>query len=865
MAVSKLSHVLCLIVLLQASSFNVVYARAFLHRGSSTRLAPGREAGNATLLLPSSRVAVLLAGLEDVLVSSETDRSTEALPAVLQRAHQRARTRLASGESDALLKSGYLEFQADDGNSASSAALVQALTDGSRLRVGSGTSRDADAAEAIIQKLSKQLTAVQGEIDAEHSRCQADRAVAAIHGYNLQRSAQRVGARGDLLDSQVARHAGDLTPSEAEAETVRTRLQSIHEECDSEATTLKTRHDEAVKEFAHANKVKHEVQKDCVDGASSFIFLGRQVRRAREVNMTEQLLQLPPSADKPEPAPESAASRSGGTRQVSFDARERPNCQATLDTLEDMERAAKQGVDNVLRDQAAHDSRCQSDLYTVNIKEAQKVSHLASVEVNVADAVGQRSEVHTALSTLEHQIASLVQRVDGLQASCMDASQRLEDEACGLIELRQALYWRFVGDNPDAVIQDCEVGKWVEGACSKTCTEEGSEERGSRMMRRVVVFRPSGGMGFDLSALGAECPALVQAQPCGQQACPVDCEMGDWSGWASCSRKCGGGEQLRTRSVDKPGLHGGKMCELTVESTRCNTQACQGGCVLGDWSQWGTCSRRCRFSTELPPGRGSRVRSIATPAMLGGSCPSEAERTQYHDCNEALCPEDVQALRCNATQDIVFVLDGSGSTVAASRIGAQEVPEDQHFLAQKAFVEGFIAYSALSGDPEAIASNTSGLRYGVVVFGGQSRPEIASQLTGERAAVLQGLSAAAFPKGETHLGQGLLAAHQLFRLAAGEQAATDQKTYRPEAVVLITDGKSQQPEMVAPAARRLKDEGVRVMAVLVQDARSPSVASAGHELCGVATAPCADNVLTINRWDDLSAQMGRFMAAICTA
>ena len=56
--------------------------------------------------------------------------------------------------------------------------------------------------------------------------------------------------------------------------------------------------------------------------------------------------------------------------------------------------------------------------------------------------------------------------------------------------------------------------------------------------------------------------------------CIVDGVLGNWTEWSSCSVTCGPGTQRRTRQC-KPPRHGGKDCQGPTEETRdCNDKPC---------------------------------------------------------------------------------------------------------------------------------------------------------------------------------------------------------------------------------------------------------------------------------------------------
>ena len=55
---------------------------------------------------------------------------------------------------------------------------------------------------------------------------------------------------------------------------------------------------------------------------------------------------------------------------------------------------------------------------------------------------------------------------------------------------------------------------------------------------------------------------------------PLDCIVGDWGPWGQCSKTCGGGIQIRNRSVKYPAQFGGQQCPTLENKRLCNTQAC---------------------------------------------------------------------------------------------------------------------------------------------------------------------------------------------------------------------------------------------------------------------------------------------------
>ena len=57
----------------------------------------------------------------------------------------------------------------------------------------------------------------------------------------------------------------------------------------------------------------------------------------------------------------------------------------------------------------------------------------------------------------------------------------------------------------------------------------------------------------------------------------VDCLWDTWQSWSSCTKSCGIGTKLRSRSKVQDVLCGGTACSgNSVEQVNCNTQCCSG-------------------------------------------------------------------------------------------------------------------------------------------------------------------------------------------------------------------------------------------------------------------------------------------------
>jgi hypothetical protein len=173
--------------------------------------------------------------------------------------------------------------------------------------------------------------------------------------------------------------------------------------------------------------------------------------------------------------------------------------------------------------------------------------------------------------------------------------------------------------NTECCKVDCEVGPWTEwGTCSKQCGG------GTRSRSREIVTQPSCG--------GYSCPALSETSPCNTECCKVNCEVGPWSEWGTCTAKCGGGTKTRSRHIITESSCGGSSCPETVETVPCNTDCCKVNCECGDWSSWGSCSSKCGG------GYSHRTRAIRTHSSCGGDACPPTDESQA--CNTQCCAED---------------------------------------------------------------------------------------------------------------------------------------------------------------------------------------------------------------------------------
>jgi len=160
--------------------------------------------------------------------------------------------------------------------------------------------------------------------------------------------------------------------------------------------------------------------------------------------------------------------------------------------------------------------------------------------------------------------------------------------------------------------RDCVLGSWSEWSA---CNDALQQTR-----HRAVDVSPSGS--------GSTCSEeLSQTTPC--EVTVVDCEMSPWTGWETCDKTCGGGQQSRHREVHVPPSAGGAFCDEELKQTQpCNDDPCtvRSDCEMSDWSEWSTPAVTCGTCQQ------KSTRDITQTASAGGYGCKLSDLTKMRGC-----------------------------------------------------------------------------------------------------------------------------------------------------------------------------------------------------------------------------------------
>jgi len=361
---------------------------------------------------------------------------------------------------------------------------------------------------------------------------------------------------------------------------------------------------------------------------------------------------------------------------------------------------------------------------------------------------------------------------------------------------------------------------------------------GGQMVRsRSVLTKPAN--------FGMQCLPLEEEEACNEHACPIDCVLSEWEEWSACSAQCGGGVRARSRNIVTEQANDGHACEALQESEGCNGQNCNEDCVLSDWTPYQPCTKGCGVGSQR------RIKTIEKAAMGEGTCADETSehRQEFKLCNPFDCAAYLspgeKLLKCDSNIDVIFLIDGSATL------------KKEGFEAEKKLVETFISQS------------TDKVKVAVMVFGGPTSFKDWKACTGDAAnvdvATVCNLRWIAHLNSEENVLEAVKAATYPDTTTLMDMAIAEAKQEvingRPDAntiTVLISDGKPLVEETTRDAAKRLQSKSRLLFVPVGSD---PPM----EFLNTVVTMPHKDHIISVPSVEDLTStiNVNNVISSVC--
>jgi len=515
------------------------------------------------------------------------------------------------------------------------------------------------------------------------------------------------------------------------------------------------------------------------------------------MNAEPEPVKTPPQT---EPDPQKAADKCVNSK---------PDCGLLNDNMALMWGDVKDSVDELRAIMAANQKQCTETENMHNIAMQTFAEIIMTKNVEITDNTKLMNENTQEQTSRNQNKDRLTKEYDEEMQKCEDIlHELLHTNICGVKTVRAGIA-KFSERYQPTDILDCVVSDWVPEECTKEC-EPGLQPDGScdaggpevclggvQNMTRSVVQNET---------LGAGCPALLLEKVCNKIPCKIDCKMDDWSPFGKCSKECGGGVMTRSRNIVNGAKNGGEACAETSETQMCNTLSCDVDCVLGDWEEWGPCSRACEAGTQ------ERKRPELAPAEGFGVCPKAGVIPfEQQTCNDFPCPPKPT---CHAMQDLIFAVDVSGSL----KIDGYDIVKN--FLTT---LLGLYHFSE------------NATKVGVLEYSNEAK--IVAPLQDDHDKLMALIdSHLAFQRGVTDMAQGMTLSQVL--LQEGRKDAQS-------VVVVLTDGKPSFQYATKHAAKAIRDAGVRLVIVPIFQYGDPVF------MQELASFPPKDNVLPIGGLEHL--------------
>jgi hypothetical protein len=137
---------------------------------------------------------------------------------------------------------------------------------------------------------------------------------------------------------------------------------------------------------------------------------------------------------------------------------------------------------------------------------------------------------------------------------------------------------------------DCKLSNWTSWTdCNRDCF--GVQEKSRQILQYAQGFYGKPCNDAVLKIIQPCNPGKNQTTPSACRIGPksLDCELGKWSDWSTCSQDCGPGQTHRVRGITQFPESDGKACNDALKETdACKIKDCaKPTCVDCKWGDWG--------------------------------------------------------------------------------------------------------------------------------------------------------------------------------------------------------------------------------------------------------------------------------------
>jgi hypothetical protein len=202
------------------------------------------------------------------------------------------------------------------------------------------------------------------------------------------------------------------------------------------------------------------------------------------------------------------------------------------------------------KNQDAYDKFMENMNQQLTVINALRTKHMETLAETISAINADTEEMNEKDEQKRDLQAEYDKKMAEFHAACTEI---LYTRICGVRKVRNEIMLDSTV-SPPSKMSDCDFTDWYpkDGvcigekgtaiSCDDTCPQADPYACGGiEDMVRDMVVAPN--------EYGMICPPFNRVKKCKQIKCPVDCVESEWSGWSKCTKECGSGVKVRTRSI----------------------------------------------------------------------------------------------------------------------------------------------------------------------------------------------------------------------------------------------------------------------------------------------------------------------------